>query len=223
MASSVLIGILVLITSVAGTSIKKKQQTTLNRIDVNWEAPTDIKNRFMYYKSGYDYDDIPVIVMEYGNWDFQGAAEKGGKDLEIADLFIDQLNARLLGGFFHEKSNMTDSIPVDKEIVAIVDFDGWNLSQFNSPPTLKWMLDRLSKMGIIYKTISYGFIVNANPLVYQMINTVKPFISNFLEKVDIYGTNVNHWKTHLLKKIPPSELHPRYGGNQNFRPVSIYG
>ncbi|CAG7728361.1 unnamed protein product, partial [Allacma fusca] len=147
----------------------------------------------------------------------------GGRDFENAVLFLDQALARILRGFFHKKSNNSDSVPVDKEIVVIADFDGWNLAQISSPPTLKWMLDRLSKMGIIYKSISYGFIVNANPLVYQMINTVKPFISNFLEKIDIYGTNVNHWKTHILKKIPPSELHPRYGGHKNFRPVKVYG
>ncbi|CAG7725192.1 unnamed protein product, partial [Allacma fusca] len=217
-SSSLTVIILVSFSFVVGTPLKEKQQTALNHIDVNWEAPKDIKNRFIYYKSGYDYDDLPVIVLEFGNWDFQGAAENGGKDFETASLYLDQVLARILRGFFHEKSNMSDSIPVDKEIVAIVDFDGLNLSQLKSPPTLKWMLDRLSKMGIIYNAISYGFIVNANPLVYQMINTVKPFISNFLEKVDIYGTNVNHWKTHILKKIPSSELHPRYGGNQHFRP-----
>ncbi|CAG7830731.1 unnamed protein product, partial [Allacma fusca] len=78
-----------------------KQQVSLNDIDLNWEAPKDIKNRFIYYKSGYDYDDLPVIVLEFGNWDFQGAVENGGRDFENAVLFLDQALARILRGFFH--------------------------------------------------------------------------------------------------------------------------
>ncbi|CAG7726131.1 unnamed protein product [Allacma fusca] len=131
---------------------------------LDWEPPEDIKNKFLYYVSGFDYDNKPVLIMEWGKWDFQGVAEKGGMEFDNATIILDQLIDRIQAGYFAK--NDTDVFPPEKEIVVIVDFGGLKLRQIRSPPTFKLMLDRMAKMGTTYKCIAYGFIVNGKKSTY---------------------------------------------------------
>ncbi|CAG7726129.1 unnamed protein product [Allacma fusca] len=161
----------VLTVLVFGTKIQAKSevQEILNKSGfLNWEGSESLKNKFIYYLSGYDYDNLPVVVVEMGKWDFQGVAEKGGKDLEDANFFIDQLNTRLQAGFFRKNFNASNFDSFNNEAIVIVDFEGLRISQLSSPPTVKMILDRLAKMGKIYNSIASGFIINANPVAHQV-------------------------------------------------------
>ena len=53
------------------------------------------------------------------------------------------------------------------------------------------------------------------------INIAKPFIGYLLERVEIYGTRSEKWKPKLLKTIPANQLPPKYGGSEDWKPVSL--
>ena len=54
------------------------------------------------------------------------------------------------------------------------------------------------------------------------INLAKPYFGNLLEKMEIYGTRSEKWKPIILRKIPPNQLPPTYGGAKDWKPLPFH-
>ncbi|CAG7728224.1 unnamed protein product, partial [Allacma fusca] len=105
--------------------------------------------------------------------------------------------------------------------VAIIDFGGLNLQQFFTEAATKLAITNMNDLQRLHSHLSYGFIINANPLAHQLLNVAKPLMANLLERFDIHGTNSKKWMPALLKKIPRSQLPTALGGFKDFKPVAI--
>lgn len=54
------------------------------------------------------------------------------------------------------------------------------------------------------------------------INLSRPFMGTIFDKMEIYGTRSDKWKSALLRKIPQEQLPPKYGGNnKDWKPVAL--
>jgi hypothetical protein len=118
--------------------------------------------------------------------------------------------------------NFIKETEISEDLAFILDFDGLDLRQAQSPAVIKATIENLKMVQRYYAQVAYGFVVNANPLAYQVINLGKPFIGNFLERTEVFGTNSRIWKPRILKKIPRSQLPPPYGGTQDFKPITVH-
>ncbi|CAG7822865.1 unnamed protein product [Allacma fusca] len=198
-------------------------QSLKNKDILEWEAPESIKEKFPYYLSGFDYDRKPVVVMEFGGWDTLSLLKKGPEALVDVDKRNDQFAERLRTGFFNSLYPNGSSETSDDEVAIIFDFDGLQFRQLTSPENVKYLMKTFAKFEKASDQIGYGFLINANTLVEQMLILVKPFMGKFLERVEVYGTKSEIWKPLLLRRIPRSQLPLAYGGTKKFRPVSFYG
>ncbi|CAG7826533.1 unnamed protein product [Allacma fusca] len=202
------LGILECVQALAKISLKGDPVTA----DIlQWEAPKSIKTAFPYYHSGYDYDDRPVLVSEIGKWRTRPVVEKGGEDYENLIKYNDQFVERVMSGFFLKNKTSTSSEAVDKSIVFIMDYDGFQPSEYQSVANVKYQFGLNVKLGAVYENMAYGFILNANPFAHHSISISKSYLARLLEKSEILGTNSRRWIPKLLRKIPQNQLHPAYG------------
>ena len=52
------------------------------------------------------------------------------------------------------------------------------------------------------------------------MTAARPFLGNWLEKYEIYGTRMDKWKPIILRKIGADQLAPKYGGtNTDWKPI----
>ncbi|CAG7726888.1 unnamed protein product [Allacma fusca] len=125
-------------------------------------------------------EQTELLVMEWGKWDSRTVADKGGQDLKDLEKRNSQIIERIRTGYFEKAQNKhNDSSEVDKldpEIAVIIDFEGMKLSQMRSVENIKYLMRNFARMERAYNYFSYGFIVNTNPLVDQIINLSKPFM-----------------------------------------------
>ncbi|CAG7733478.1 unnamed protein product [Allacma fusca] len=185
----------------------------------NEKSVKDHKGKYIYYLSGYDYDNRAVIVMEWGRWDIRSIAEEGGDGPEKFEKAVGHFVEKIQKGFFNKKANESET---EDSIVVIIDFDGLNLRQIATANSLKLFMRSLAQLEGAFAQFAFGFIVNATPLVHQVIHASKPYMGKFLERMEIYGSNSRKWIPSILKKIPRSQLHPAYGGKSDFRPVAVF-
>ncbi|CAG7720871.1 unnamed protein product [Allacma fusca] len=174
-----------------------------------------VERKFVYQIFGYDYDNVPVTVWNWGRWDFPWLVKHPEELATLqknVDDSIEEMLQRVFFPRFRNSSETTDSY------VTIIDFDGLSIHQFFSEDVIKLVLQLFSKLQRVAGGLSYGFILNANHITEQVINMAMPFAGNFLERMEVFGTKSEKWIPKLLKTIPRNQLPPTYGGNVDFEP-----
>ena len=51
------------------------------------------------------------------------------------------------------------------------------------------------------------------------INLGRPHFSHALVKANIFGTHSEKWKPKIIRKIPATQLPPKYGGTTDWKPL----
>ena len=68
--------------------------------------------------------------------------------------------------------------------------------------------------------MTFGFIpFTVNFSAEMFINSARPFLNNYVEKFEMYGTRMDKWKPLILKKISADQLAPKLGGSPDWKPV----
>ncbi|CAG7829652.1 unnamed protein product [Allacma fusca] len=173
-----------------------------------WEAPQGLHKNFPYYLSGFDEDNRPIWVMEFGKWDVRGVVEKGGQDLKDLEKYMDQWVYRMMESMKIKSSpdNLVD------EVIIIFDMDNYTLLQLNSIPTVAFLLKKIQQLRDAMNFVETGYVVNANFMAQALVSMVRPVMGQDMEKIEVYGTNKESWVSKLLKKLPQDQLAPGYGG-----------
>jgi len=194
------------------------------KVDVNndletWEAPDDIKRRYPYYQAGFDNENRPVWVNEFGKWDIKRLVESG--ETAVFDKYTDQFLYRV------QKSISIRSTPDDPVTswVYIFDMEEYPLSQLNSLRTVSYIVTLARKVELAARNMEYGFILNLNFLGEQLIRVLRPVLGTTLDRAEIAGTNKAKWMPLLLKSISKDQLPEWYGGlsNQTYTAYAVYG
>ncbi|CAG7786633.1 unnamed protein product, partial [Allacma fusca] len=179
---------------------------------LEWKPPEKFKQQYPSYLSGYDYDNRAVIVILTGKWDTQKIAEEEGQDLKDFLRRNHQFIERIKNGYYRRRVNESERGSNDDEIVIIMDYDGFDFRQVQSQKNTMLAMKFLEQLESCYDKFAYGFIVNANSLVDQMLSLGKPLMGQFIERMEIHGTNPRKFIPQILKKIPRSQLNATYGG-----------
>ncbi|CAG7815584.1 unnamed protein product [Allacma fusca] len=150
---------------------------------------------FKYIVSGFDYEYRPVIIMNWGKWDVIWLANHTNEKNQVIKNF-EQLIEEIDSGVFVRKfdkflpigSNYTNN-----QFVIILNYYGFDFRTTYNPAAAKLILRMLAEMQGIIVHIAYGVVINANPVVNQVLAMAKPLAGNFLAKFDIYGSNSDKW------------------------------
>ncbi|CAG7734430.1 unnamed protein product [Allacma fusca] len=135
------------------------ENTTESILD--WEAPAYIKKQFPYYLSGVDYENRPVVVLEWGKWNPSKITEEGGEDLLILRKYADQMMERMRTSFYKQALNDPEA---KDDLAVLIDFDGLDLNQARSPATVKFFIEMSERVERVYHLFEYGFVVNGKKL-----------------------------------------------------------
>ncbi|CAG7721433.1 unnamed protein product [Allacma fusca] len=185
----------------------------------NVEVPL---KKFDYYVSGFDYDNRPIIIMDSGKWDTEWLVERPDECSKVLGnyaKYVDELSS----GTFKYKFNNTygKDNEINEEFVFIKDYDNYDFRRVQNSAVTKLGQQFLHLLKKFESKLGYGFIINANPLVQQLMELSRSTVGRVFERIDIYGTNSRKWIPQLLRKIPVDQLPPKYGGSQH-EPIFKY-
>ncbi|CAG7831520.1 unnamed protein product [Allacma fusca] len=187
---------------------------------LTWEAPREFQKAFPYYLSGFDEENAPIWIAEFGKWDVRKIIESGPENEKILRRYIQQFLKRAVES---RSLKSTADIPVT-EVNCIIDMEGYGSQQASSPPTLAvtmWFAGQIEQAW--RNKLKSGFIVNSNYLFTTVWNLMKPLLGRNVYKVEVFGNNKDRWIPALLKTFPKSQIPEWYGGNKDHTPVKIYG
>ncbi|CAG7639330.1 unnamed protein product [Allacma fusca] len=184
-----------------------------------WQAPEEIQQDFPYFVSGFDEENRPILVLEFGKWDIRKIVDRGIEWERILDKYIDQIIWNLYN------STGLRSTPENRvnEVEAIIDMDGYGFKQLSSLKAVSFTLRKMRLVTIAMRFANSVFMINTNFIAESLLNLLKPIMGKEFEKIQIFGTNPKHWMPRMLKVIPRDQLPPKYGGSTDFSPVSMFG
>ncbi|CAG7723927.1 unnamed protein product, partial [Allacma fusca] len=149
----------------------------VNSQDVRTNDTESIEKRkeFRYYVSGFDYDNQPVVIMDWGKWDLEWLIKQPGlKNLfkKNYENYIDELAS----GDFTQKIRkyLTNGQNSIDEVVIIKNYDAFDLRHVYSSESLQLCMDLLKQLHKCYPRIEYGMVVNTNAFAYQLLDMAKP-------------------------------------------------
>ncbi|CAG7701991.1 unnamed protein product [Allacma fusca] len=164
----------------------------------NWTPPEHLQKNYPYYLSGFDEDEHPIWILEFGKWDLRVIVEQG-KDAMVE--FEKYINLFILN-IYNSTITKEEVLP----LILIIDLDGYDLHQITSPPTLGYVVQNLRRVVVALKNLHAAYCINTNFVAQRFLNLVKPLLGKEFEKFEIYGNNPAKWKSRILKIIPSDQL-----------------
>ncbi|CAG7824299.1 unnamed protein product [Allacma fusca] len=139
---------------------------------------------FRYYVSGFDYEDRPVVIMDWGKWDLAWLVSHPDLSDKLLRNYENYVEELVSGNFTRKLSHFLPNGYNSDQIVIIKDYDGLDVRQVYTSASVKFAMELLTKMRRCFHSVAYGFMVNSNPLTYQLIEMAKPLAGDFLAKVN---------------------------------------
>ena len=98
-------------------------------------------------------------MIEYGNWKFHEAVEKGeGGPEGVKALFLKYFEQGIYRIIRDGKANNTQGIG------CIFDWDGFSLGNYADPTSIELRLRQFSMLQRLYSVVNYAFMVNSKSL-----------------------------------------------------------
>ncbi|CAG7721994.1 unnamed protein product [Allacma fusca] len=214
----VIFALLTIVSASHDSIVDGTQNVTKHSNDIlNWEVPENIKSKFPFYITGYDFENRPVIVFEWGKWYTRSVVEKNGQELVDLKKMQDLVVERLRTSFYRRPLNDTESGLVDDEFVLLVDMKAYNLLQLTSLQNLKYLMEYFAKFDKCYEKFAYGFMINVSAVAKQFVGLYTAFMAKYIVRTEVFGTDSKVWIPQLLRKIPPDQLPPKYGGTSTLK------
>ncbi|CAG7786698.1 unnamed protein product [Allacma fusca] len=184
-----------------------------------WESPEELLRECPYYLSGFDEENRPIWILEFGVWPTKDILARGR---EWEDAYKKYVNKMYQNIFNSVTLRATTENPV-KEVNLIMDLDKYTIRHFSSIKAASFATKTLQLLAAGAKLGHVVCIVNANSFSQVVLNFVRPVLGSALERVEIFGSNKNSWIPKLLKLLPKDQLSEKYGGRKDFKPVQVYG
>ncbi|CAG7826571.1 unnamed protein product [Allacma fusca] len=184
-----------------------------------WEPPKELSEALPCYLSGFDFENRPIWVVEFGKWDLRSFLEKGEKWEKLVDRYVDKWLWRLYDSTYIKA---TKELPV-KDGALIVDFEGFNYRQYSSPAALGFFLKKMRTVAHALPLTHDAFLINVNFVARNVVELLKPIIGRDFYRLQIFGTNPRTYRPAILKVFPKDQIPEWYGGDKDFKPVKVYG
>jgi hypothetical protein len=186
----------------------------------DWKAPRELKEKFPYYLSGYDYEDQPVWIGEVGKYDVRAQIEKGQEATHNLTQYLFQACFRMLESMI-VKDTPTREV---RNIFGIADWEGFDITQGTHAGTVRYVLHMLQTYSdFLGLGLGHAVIINANYLTTVGFESIKPVLGGAFDRLEILGTNKAKWQKVLKKLLPENVIPTWYGGSKDYKPVAVYG
>ncbi|CAG7815325.1 unnamed protein product [Allacma fusca] len=198
-----------------------EMQKIFNETDLDkWKAPDEIWKNFPYYLSGYDYENRPIWVWEWGKWPLRSYLERGENMDEIISRHVDQMLWHMYKFWGPQTNSEGERV---KEVNVLIDLEGYNMSQLGNIPAVNFLIRKLRLVTIVARFSHVTAFVNTNFFGETILNIVKPVMGAAFGSFEIYGTNSKNWEAKLLKHFPRDQIPLWYGGSKDHQPVKVFG
>ncbi|CAG7639373.1 unnamed protein product [Allacma fusca] len=187
-----------------------------------WRAPNEIEDNFPYYLSGFDFENRPIWIVEFGKWDIATLLNTGAGDDASEQALSKHIDQGVWRAYNSTGMRATKGKPV-KEVICIVDMDGYDRRQINSAKAVAFII---KKMRTIHGALQFAhdtFVLNASVAAHSLLSVLRPILGRGVEKIHLFGTNPDKFKPVLLKHIPNDQIAEGFGGVAGFQPVKKYG
>ncbi|OXA64754.1 retinal-binding protein [Folsomia candida] len=165
---------------------------------------SDLEKDFPYTIQGKDKEGRPLLLMDFGKWDINKAAQKGELDrvLRYFDRMMEEAEMEVAKMQSSGKNVTQWTWLVNQERTAHVNLPSarfyWytaNVLEQNHPA----MASKL-------------FLLNSPPVFNVVMKSVRPIMPSFSNDIfRMYGDE-SEWKNQVLDLVDASQLPPSYGG-----------
>jgi len=172
-----------------------------------WVAPEEVRKTCKYYLSGFDNEQRPVWIVDYGNWDLNTLLDDD--ELEQAlEHYIQQIVYRIECSFTIKNSTV-------RSWVLISDLGG--KSEWSTLPFAVKMARKLTRFS---DTVAYGYVFNMTWVSHAFVTSAKAFLGPAINRTKLYSidTPSSEWQSSILSQIPADQLPKQFGGITNFTP-----
>ncbi|CAG7829095.1 unnamed protein product [Allacma fusca] len=195
----------------------------LNDVE-DWKAPENISKRFPYYLTGFDFEDRPIWVCEYGKYQWDDLMERNSTELMIV---TEKLLRKVVLNVFKSLAQKETPDRTVRQAVLVIDYEGFNMKQmttvFSHPEIIEFIIRKSDEYrDILVAIIGEIVLINANFAVAKGIDFIRPFVGELLERLTILGANKYKWKAELRRLIPANFIPPWYGGSKDFKPLAVF-
>ncbi len=183
-----------------------------NRVDgiVDREVlPEKLKNRIPFAHLGTDPESgCPVFLFLMGRYDFRSIIEEDGAEgaLRLNILFME-----IVQGILKECSKKAGR-PVTS-FIELADLEGYSFRQIATKECRETGIQMQQIFDLNYPEVMKSVMMVNAPKIFALVyNIMKPFVSKAtLEKIEIFGPDVEKWQAAVGKKFP-MQLVPRHWG-----------
>jgi len=187
----------------------------------NFVPSEDIQEGFPYYMAGYDDENRPIWVIEFGKWDLRSVIEQGQKK-------VDQFDMHVYAGIYRLYKSIIASTAPDGGAVSdfsiIIDFEGLKFRQIAHVSTAAHLITLFRIFNeLLVRHLHLAMLINMNYIAERMLNMVRPVLGSAAEKMVIFGSNREKWLPALLRAFPRDQMPEWYGGTKNFLPLQVHG
>ncbi|OXA38448.1 hypothetical protein Fcan01_26848 [Folsomia candida] len=165
---------------------------------------SDLKKDFPYKFDGHDKQGRPLLIMDFGSWDLDGAAERGQIDrvLRYYDRMLDEAEHKLLD-LQHQGKNVTQFV--------------WFLNQDNKASVSLAAARAYWHSATVYEKQHPGsgarmVLINSPSLFSSAMSAIRPLLSQDTNDIFDNYADEKEWKPILLDWADPDQLSPSYGG-----------
>jgi hypothetical protein len=193
-----------------------------------WRPSPELEKYFPYYLSGYDDEDRPIVVIEFGKWDVVAWSKRGKAAWENLERHVQRMKYILSTGIWNVRNvsqNAGDSAKpvVTDEMVAIVDFEDFTISQASNPGAVQFLIKWMGILETLQEKVHSVYFVNVNAISGVVIRLLKPTLGKVFERVEVYGTLKQRWMPIIRRNLPEDQIPEKYGGRKGHKPLIFHG
>ncbi|CAG7725552.1 unnamed protein product [Allacma fusca] len=181
-----------------------------------------LKELYPYYVAGYDFDNLPVVVIEVGHWDYLFVSKNLDKYAGEMDDFRNNFHGCLRK---MSQLNVTRESEEEENIsggfALLLDLNNFSLKHFMSSESAKLLLSFWKGFKQFDDSIAYAFYINMNAVAENFALLSKPLMSKAFGRSQLFGTKNTSWIPALQRKIPTSTLPSWYGGEQDCDQIEL--
>ncbi|CAG7836322.1 unnamed protein product [Allacma fusca] len=190
-----------------------------------FKPPAFLQDRFPYYLAGYDYEDRPVWVAEWGKYKVDDLVDR------VFELFPIFESMSIQGAINVAKSFVDrDKQRPGKDIrqyVGIVDCEGFDVSLAYKVLARPELIDFGIKLAELYldigdATVAQMILINANYAAKLFVDLSRPVVGSLIDRLVVLGTNKYKWKGELRRYLPEETIPTWYGGSKDFKPLAVF-
>jgi len=196
------------------TSLQWRKDNDIDAI-IGKEIPQIFSDKFPRQTECHDKAGRPVITVPFGTWDVPFSVATY-ENIDQFKLYTLQGCELLMDEIHKADKARKEGAPRITQCVLLIDMAGFSFMNLLNVYAVQNGLALLQSYEANYPETLYAcYLINSSSMINMLLNLVKPVLAvNTYEKIRVFNTNVEEWKTAILEQVDEELLPIQFGGTK---------